>query len=59
MRDQGGTAENFSTDDPRVLLIIATMKSAKGDFKRGAADSSNRCINRSEHIDLGVHLKGV
>ena len=35
MRDQGKIAEDFSTDNPLILLIIAAMDSAKGNFKDG------------------------
>jgi hypothetical protein len=35
MRDQGETAEDFSTDNPLVLIIIAAMESAKDDSKGG------------------------
>jgi len=48
MQDQGEIAEDFSTDNPLVLLIIAAMESAKGDFKEGFTEG---VITASQNLE--------
>jgi len=48
MQDQGEIAEDFNTDNPLVLLIIAAMESAKGDFKEGFTEG---VITASQNLE--------